>query len=407
MALDILQSIEPRELGRRLQEAREARGRTQQEAADFLGVARTTITALETGERRIRPGELVRLARFYGRSVGEFLRRGGLVEAFAVQLRAAVAPDTPVEAELAPSIGEFQRLCEDYLELERICAAPLPRNYPPPYRIEGIAPELAAEDVAAAERNRLGLGDGPLGNVREILENDVGLRIFYLDLPSRIAAMFAYTEQLGGCIAVNRKHPEERRRWSIYHAYAHFLSRRYRPEITFLRCYERRPDQERFADAFARAFLMPAAGLSRRYHELRRSRAGRVTPADLCILAHLYVVSVEALARRLEELRLLPAGTWDRLQQAGFNVREAQALLQLPPRQATDQVLPARYLYLAAEAFERGDLSEGQFARFLRVDLLEARRLAAELASRTVVSDEGTVGTVPLDLDTILPLRGQ
>ncbi|MCL5946889.1 MAG: helix-turn-helix domain-containing protein, partial [Chloroflexi bacterium] len=189
MDLDILQSIDPRELGKRLQEARKARGRTQQEAADLLGVVRTTITTIEKGERRIRPDELARLASFYGRSVGEFLRRGEPIEAFAVQLRAVVAPDTLAEAEIAPYTWEFQRLCEDYLELERLCAAPLPRKYPPPYSVGGTAPELAAEDVATAERNRLGQGDGPILNVREALENDVGLRIFSIDLPSPVAAM--------------------------------------------------------------------------------------------------------------------------------------------------------------------------------------------------------------------------
>ena len=158
-----------------------------------------------------------------------------------------------------------------------------------------MAPEAAAEDVASAERNRLGLGDGPIVNLRELLENDVGLRIFYLDLPSNVAAMFAYTEQLGGCIAVNRKHPEDRRRMSLGHDYAHFLTKRYLPEVAYLGRYHRQPEQERFADSFARVFLMPAAGLRRRFHELRRSREGRLTPADLCTLARFYFVSVEAL----------------------------------------------------------------------------------------------------------------
>jgi Zn-dependent peptidase ImmA (M78 family)/transcriptional regulator with XRE-family HTH domain len=398
MDLDVLKSMDPRDLGRRLQEARKARGLTQHETADHLGVARTTITAIEKGDRRVQPAELVRLAALYGRSIGEFLRQGELVEAFAVQFRAVLARDARVEFETAPYMGEFQRLCEDYLELERLSGAPLPRRYPPPYRVEGIVPEVAAEDVTSAERNRLGLGDGPILNLRDLIENDVGLRIFYMDLPSQVAAMFAYTEQLGGCIAVNRKHPEERRRMSLAHDYGHFLTNRYRPEVAFLGRYERQPWHERFADAFARAFLMPAAGLSRRYHELHRSREGRVTPADLCILAHFYFVSVEALTRRLEELQLLPMGTWDHLQQAGFRVREAQALLQLPQHPAADQLPPTRYLYLAAEAFERGDLSEGQLARLLRVDRLEARRLIAQLTSHAVVSDEGTIGTIPLDL---------
>jgi Zn-dependent peptidase ImmA (M78 family)/transcriptional regulator with XRE-family HTH domain len=403
--VDILQSIDPRGLGRRLQEARKARGRTQQDAAEHLGVARTTITAIEKGERRIQPTELMQLAAYYGRAVGELLRRGEPTEAFAVQLRAPLASGVQVDTEITPFTWEFQRLCEDYLELERLCGAPLRRRYLSQYQIEGVTPEAAAEDVASAERNRLGLGDGPILNLRELLENDVGLRIFYLDLPSNVAAMFAYTEQLGGCIAVNRRHPEDRRRMSLGHDYAHFLTKRYLPEIAYLGRYHRQPEQERFADAFARIFLMPAAGLSRRFHELRRSRDGRVTPADLCTLAHFYFVSVEALTLRLEELRLLPLGTWDRLKQAKFRVREAQAILQLPERPVADHLLPMRYLYLAAEAYQQADLSEGQFARFLRMDRLEARRLADELASRKEVSDEGTVQTLLLDLGGTIPER--
>ncbi|MBI3977412.1 MAG: ImmA/IrrE family metallo-endopeptidase [Chloroflexi bacterium] len=402
MDWDVLRSRDPRQLGRRLHEARTARGRTQQEAADHLGVARTTITAIEKGQRRIQASEIVRLASFYGRSVGELLRPGTPADAFTVQLRAVLLPGMDVENEIASGTAEFQRLCEDYLELERLCNAPLARKYPEQYRIEGVSPEAAGEDVAGAERNRLGLGDSPVLNLRELLENDVGLRIFYVDLPSRIAEMFAYTEELGGCLAVNRKHPEERRRMSLAHGYAHFLAHRHRPEIAVLGRYQRQPEQERFADAFARAFLLPGPGLRRRTNDLKRSRQGRFTPADLCVLADFYFVSVEALTLRLEELHLIPPGTWDRLQQTGFKPQEAREILQLRPRPAPDQKVPLRYLYLAAEAFEQDDLSEGQFARFLRVDRLEARRLFAELASRTITSDDGTTEMLSLDLGNSL-----
>ncbi len=400
---DILQSLDPRLLGRRLQEARKARGVTQEAAAAEIEAARTTLVAIEKGERRIRPPELVRLAAFYGRSVGELLRTGEPVEAFAVQLRAAVAPssftDARVERDVDAALLEFERLCEDYLALERLNASTLRRIYPVPYDLDGVDPEQAGEDVAVAERNRLGLGDGPLLNLREILENDVGLRIFAVDLPSRVAGMFTYTDQLGGCIAINRKHPPERRRMSLAHEFAHFLSKRYAAEVTTLGPrVQRRPELERFADAFARAYLLPATGLRRRFAELRRSREQGVTPADLCTLAHLYFVSVEALALRLEELKLLRLGTWDRLKEAGFRVREAQALLQLPDRADEESVVPVRYQYLAARAFSRGDLTEGQFARYLRVDRLEARRIGEDLERRGVVTDEGDVGTLQMDL---------
>ncbi len=402
MDSDILRTLDPRELGRRLQEARKARGRTQQDAAVHLDVARTTITAIEKGERRIQPSELARLVAFYGRSVGEFLRQAPPMEPFTVQLRAVLAPSMEVETEFASDMDEFERLCRDYLELERICGAPLVWRYPEQYRTESVSPESAGEDVASTERNRLGLGDGPLLNLREVIENDVGLRVFNMDLPSRVAEMFAYTDQLGGCLAVNRKHPEERRRMSLAHGYAHFLANRYHPEVAFLRRYQRVPEHERFADSFARSFLMPEAGLRRRFNELKRSRQGHFTPSDLCTLAHFYFVSVEALTLRLEELRLLPGGAWGRLQQAGFKVQEAKGLLHLRQHQESNELLPVRYRYLAAEAFERAEISEGQLARFLRVDRLEARRIIAELASRTVVSDEGTISSMPIDLGNSL-----
>src|SRR5919198_1565724 len=323
----VLETIDPKVLGRRLQDARRARGLTQQHVANELGIARTTVIAIEQGERKVRPEELLQLARLYGRAVSDLIREREVVEEFVVQFRTAIAQAGHHQAELTRAIQEFQQLCEDYLELERICGASLTRHYPPQYSTEGISPEEAAEDIASEERNRLGLGEGPILRLRETLENDVGLRIFSPKLPSHIAGMFGYTDKLGGCIAINAVHPEERQRWSLGHEYSHFLTNRFRPEVSVMFVYERVPASERFADAFAGAFLMPSDGLKRRFHELSRLRKGKITPAELCQLAHYYVVSVEALTHRLETLHLLPSGTWDRLRDSGFKVREAQTIL--------------------------------------------------------------------------------
>lgn len=379
--------IDPLDLGARLREARTAAGRTQEQAADAIGASRTTMVAIEKGERRVRPEELIELARLYGRKLSRLLRRGAPVEDFSVQLRGALPPETPVDADLLPTIHELERLCDDYVELERICGAPNVRREPPRYEIQGLDPEVAAEDVASAERNRLGLGDAPLLNLREVLEGEVGLRVFYLGLPSKVAGMFAYTEEHGGVLAINRKHPPERRRHFMGHEYGHFLTDRYRSEVTFLGRYQRRPAAERFAETFGRAFLMSAASVRRRFHELVRQRGrsadggggGHPTAGDLVHLAHYFFVSFEAMTRRLEELDLVPAGTWDRLHLQGFRVGEARHLLGLQERPADDQLLPSRYRYLAVEAWQRGELSEGQLASFLRTDRLSARRLVREL----------------------------
>ena len=53
-----------------------ARGLTRQEVADSLELARTTATALEKGQRRIRPDELISLAGLNGRQVSTFVGSG-------------------------------------------------------------------------------------------------------------------------------------------------------------------------------------------------------------------------------------------------------------------------------------------------------------------------------------------
>ncbi|MBI2919096.1 MAG: ImmA/IrrE family metallo-endopeptidase [Chloroflexi bacterium] len=396
----ILESIDPRVLGRRLQEARKARGLTQQQVAESLAVARTTVTALEKGERRIRPAELVRMAKLYARPVGDLVGPRQPMADFAVQFRATLASAGSglAQSELQRAVGEFQRLCEDYQYLERLNGVHESLMYPPEYPLGVVAPEPAAENVASAERNRLGLGDGPVLNLRELLESDVGLRTFYVSLPSRVAGVFAYTVGLGGCVAVNALHPEGRRRWSMAHEYGHFLTSRFRPEISVLAAYERVPASERFAHAFAGSFLMPAAGLQRRFNEMSRVSGGKITAAEVCRVAHYYFVSVEAMMLRLEGLRLLPSGTWERLRDRGFKVREAQVQLGLTPYPHDDRTLPVRYQFLAVRAYQEGNLTEGELARLLRVDRVQARRTVQALTHLPHVLDEGKVASLAVDL---------
>jgi Zn-dependent peptidase ImmA (M78 family)/DNA-binding XRE family transcriptional regulator len=371
--------VDWRALGARIREARESAGWTQQQVAESLGMARTTIVSIEKGERRLKPVELIEIASLLGRGVSELLQRGAPVEGFGVQLRSTLSvSSTPHNALLSP-IEQFQLLGEDYVRLEELCQAPMRRRYPPEYEILGTEPELAAEDIASSERRRLDLGEGPLVRLREILEGDVGVRVFQLAMPSNVAGMFAYTEFLGACIVVNLNHPAERRRASLAHEFGHFLTTRYRSEITIMDRFERRPAGERFAEAFGRAFLMPASGLRRRFLELERERKKGVTYGDLCRLAYFYSVSMEAITRRLEELRLIPAGTQDRLRLERFRVGEAQQLLGLDAIHKDDEVFSPRYIALAVEAWQQGDLSEGQLARTLRTDRLGARGIIQKL----------------------------
>ena len=407
MERHVLDSIDPAVIGERLADARRARRLTQQQAAEALSVARTTITAIEQGARPPRAAELVTLAGLYGRQVGDIVRpvRAQPAPSFVVQFRGARGPTAVISDEERDADSQrFEELCRWYVELEEMAGAPLPRRYPDVYDISETPPERAAEEVATSERNRLGLGDGPIGDLLGTLETDVGLRIFAMPMAnSKIAGMFLYSEEYGGCIAVNANHPEEKRRSTVAHEYGHFLtSDRHKPEITILSAYQRSPEGERFAEAFARNFLMPASGLARRFHSMRRAKNTPVTPADVLALSHLYRVSFQTMIWRLEELKLLPGGTWDKLQALGFKASKARERVNLPALGQERSHFPLRYESLAAQAYTRGLLSEGQLARRLATDRVDAMLRVRRLTEEAQASDDGEWHQVALDLNAAL-----
>jgi len=375
-------------LALRLRAAREARGLTQAQAAAELGVSRPLLIAIEKGTRKASPQELVRLADVYQVSLSQLLRPEPPPAAIGARFRAVMPADQRDSGELTSAVDELQRRADDYLDLLRI-ADTEPPGRPEPVREIRMADSRRAEDLATEERNRLGLGDGPVRPLREVLEIEVGLRVFLLPLPSRITGLFVIAEPLGGCVAVNSRHPSERRRWTMAHEYAHYLANRNRAEVTRL-SYQRLPESEYFADAFAANFLMARSGLSRRFHELKRSNAQRVTPAMLVQLAHAYGVSLQALSDRLEDLGLIPAGTWERLRERNFQPRLAAQMLDLDQAEQAGEALPLHYRLLAAQLYADGEITETQLARYLHTDIVGARLAYAALTETADVASDGS-----------------
>lgn len=393
-----LPGIDPRILGQRIAQARKARGKTQEEVADFLGCSRPTYIAIEKGDRAVRSDEIVELARFLGRSVHELVRPTEPVVDLQPHLRAAVEKMKAADAAaIDVAIDELQRLAEDYRDLEKLTDAPLRWNYPPELKLDPrIDAAQLAETVALHERQRLGLGDHPVIYLRSTLEWDVGLRIFYWDLPSAVAGMYAYTAELGCCILVNKKHPPERRRVSMLHEYGHLIVDRYKPGIDHLSMRRRKPANERFAESFGLSFLMPASSVRQRFHEIVTS-TGDFKGADLRRLSHFYLVSVEAMALRLEHLGLIPRGSWQFLRESRFSPREAAEILGLEPQPINDEPFPERYKYLAIAAYERGEIGDSDLANYLRCDVVRAREIAAVTLSSREVDASGEPSTWRLD----------
>jgi len=94
--LNVLESRSPKDIGERLRAARSNAGLTQQKAADDLKLARTTLIAIEKGERRVRADEFRAMVDLYGISVNTFFQSGcravELVPRFRHFTRLAIKP---------------------------------------------------------------------------------------------------------------------------------------------------------------------------------------------------------------------------------------------------------------------------------------------------------------------------
>jgi len=375
--------IKPIELGKRLQTLRKLNGHTQMEVAGKLGISRPSVAAIEAGQRRIDSRFLLDLARAYGARLSELVREPGPRTSLQAQFRLPADITGTVREQLESAVVSLETLASNYLRLERLLDSPLRGNPVPRYSYELRRLEQDAEGVAAAERRRLGIGDGPALRLRELLEREAGLRIFHIPLPSGIAGLYGISEEAGPCVAINSKHPLVRERWSLAHEFGHFLTRLGRPEITRLSGYQRVPEQERFAEQFAGAFLMPDSGLERRVRELE-SGERRLAVADLLLIADEYEVSLQALVLRLETIRVVPAGTWDVLTNSAVNISAASEMLGIQRAQpASDTVrFPKRFIFLALEAYDRELLTERELADLLEQDRLTVRAIVEQLSTR-------------------------
>lgn len=391
-------SIDMAGLAERLVAARKAANLTQEAAASHLNMSRPTFIAIEKAARRPKPEELVKLAELYKEPLNKLLRIDPRAQQLRPHLRSILDTSSGGQQELEVAIAQLSAYIDDYQYLEKLVEANAPAHFPPPVRIAPGPIERFAEHCAQEERARLNLGaHQPIHTLRKILE-EAGMHVFVEKLDSKLAGLYVFVPEFGYCILVNRLHPRERRRWTIAHGYGHFLVDRDRPGVDYLRPMQRKSEGERFADSFAAAFLMPEAGVQRRFYE-EVERTGDFKVADLCRMADYFAVSLMALALRLESLGLIPRGSWDQISESRVPVRTLKQEAGIYPSHEDDSVepYPQRYKLLAVQAFVDEKITEGQLAKLLRCSRIQAREIV-EQCSETSDDGDGTQSLVPLAL---------
>jgi len=375
--IDPFERIAPAVLGERLRIARTRADFTQEQAANTVELSRTTLLAIEKGERRIRQFELAALVRLYGVSLNDILRDTAVRIELEPRFRAL--PNTKKKnADRAAAL--LNDLASAEAELEGLLGRRAPRVYPPERPLGPGDPEIQAEEAALELRHRMGRGLAPMKDLITVLEGELAFRIFIRPIEERtISGLFIFDENIGACILLNSYHSSERRRQSAAHETGHFIATRGEPDVDSS-SIDTTSREERFAKRFGFALLMPAPAVRAMFSDLTREH-GRFSPRHLILVAARFGVSNEAACRRLEDLKLLPQRTWESMRSRGFDGQFARKLLAEAglSENDTDDLLTPKTWLLAAEAYERDLVTEGQLCRMLHLPRIEIRRIIDSL----------------------------
>ena len=368
MVSSVLTDISPELIGNQLRVARKSLGLTLQDVSNEIGLSVSTASDMERGKRQVTSIELSKLSKLYGRPLDFFLRNQAN-SSFSMLLRGV--DETSISKE---SIIKFQSLCSNYRLLKNLMNSP---DVPSPPDYSRQNPSLInAEEIAEAERSSLGLNGQPIKDISDLLESKRGVMIFHLpENPNRFFGAFASDNTCGACFLINSNSPFRRRVFTIAHEYAHCIAHKDKlAHIDYQPAFENRNQNERFADAFAAAFLMPRGTVLEICNQLQSSKQN-IMPMIIVQLAIYFGVSFEAAGWRLVALRKLSRDKWYSILSQHIPSTPIARFLGYDKEDTIEPVmLPRQYKYLCYQAYEQKLISFERLAEFLNRNFYELRQ---------------------------------
>jgi Zn-dependent peptidase ImmA (M78 family)/transcriptional regulator with XRE-family HTH domain len=334
------------DLGRRIADARAEAGVTQADLAASIGLERTALVRIESGERKVSATELVAIAGALDKPVDWFFTE---------------SPIAVVSRRRDPAVGGFSRVLDRAVELVARDVAFLEGRHllssaerPPAHK----APESFkdAENLAREVRAQTGRPEGPLLDLQSLAEG-LGLLGFSLALgPDAGDAAYVGVGKVGVAV-INGTADPGRRRFSLAHELGHHLTGD---------AYEPSPrlgasDTERMFNAFAAYLLMPRSSVLSIWNEFS-AQSQRLAATAVAVR---FSVSWTAACNQLRNLDLIDSRERERLLENDlrrgelFEFGERFAVELDPPS------VPPAYARAVVGAFRKGQLTAARTVELL------------------------------------------
>jgi Zn-dependent peptidase ImmA (M78 family)/transcriptional regulator with XRE-family HTH domain len=364
----------------RLKRAREDLDLTLAEASRQMGFENYQVLIyIEKGERAVRAFELVNFARIYQRSLDYFLSVSEPAPRPAIAWR-----ERGSDAAVKQVEQKFLAYCEDYARLETLA-----EGEPTRFRLESGGKVSSYDDAVALGEDlssRLALGGHPARGLGTVLE-ERGVKIMLDDIGAAGSAA-ATRGDFGAGILINWRNAPWRINFDIAHELFHLLTWDQFPPPETPQPKEDKALADRFADAFASAFLLPGSEVVKEFRD--RTRGKKLTYLDCASMAADFGVSRQALIWRLVNLRLVT-------KDSGTEAMDSETLRDIDRafrrndwKSPVDWPTP-RFVAVAFKCLQLGRISRARFAQLMGI---HRNRIDAFLAERGYNASEDYAGEI-------------
>ena len=366
------QQVATRSFGFRVRSARDAMGLSQEALSNAMGFAdRQTLSAIENGERAVRPDEIVRLCHLLGQNVDYFIDPFGVSgEAEFSWTADAALPDSELKS--------FEVHAGQWVGMLRFLRRWNSPKDPFAFSLRLGAQPTLEEALALGEAvvKKMKLGSVPSACLNDKIVGSLGIEVLFIDVPhSPLGSISAATCHLPDLdvILINRNEPDVKRNHDLAHGLFRAVTWNqmkpsHRGSIPSGSLKTKNARIEKLADSFASGLLMPKFALDKAIDTCRiNDKFHLVDVADrLC-------VSPTALAYRLFNAGLIDQDL-------------CTSLCKEPNRGITQGHQPKRFsssfMDLLRRGIECGHVSVRKTAKALGLTLEELEDLFAEHSSR-------------------------
>ncbi len=272
----------------RLRSARKMNGFTLKALAEKLGhrVSKQSLNKYEPGAVKPDPDLLLPLCDALGVRTDYFTRTKQVNLVHYAFRKLVKLP----KREQAIAVEKTRDALERYLELEVLLGieATFDRH------IEGLQHSIStpeeAEQAADIVREAFKLGNDPLYNISEMLE-DKGIRVVEIEVDEAFSGMSTYVDDVIPVIVVNCRFDQklDRKRFTLLHELAHLL-------LHFSPGMEEK-QEERLCDAFAGAMLLPGSKVK----EVLGKHRSALIWNELVLIKELYGISIRGILYRARQ----------------------------------------------------------------------------------------------------------